>query len=132
MSPTIVLPDGRPLLALGSPGGSTIITTVLQILVNRSDFGMTLPQALAAPRASRAQHRPTQAEPAFIDRYGAELTLKGHAFRADPRDRRGDRHRVSSQWQAPGSGRTRQEGRRQRPGDERAPLGPVTADQRIR
>src|SRR5690606_1007136 len=37
MAPTIVLKDGRPLLAVGSPGGSTIITTVLQILVNRID-----------------------------------------------------------------------------------------------
>src|SRR6185436_5676978 len=35
MSPTIILADGAPFLALGSPGGSTIITTVLQILVNR-------------------------------------------------------------------------------------------------
>ncbi len=39
MSPTIVLQDGKPVLALGSPGGSTIITTVLQILVNRLDLG---------------------------------------------------------------------------------------------
>ena len=52
MSPTIVLDDGKPFLALGSPGGATIITTVLQVLVNRIDLGMTLPEAMAAPRAS--------------------------------------------------------------------------------
>ncbi|PZS40339.1 MAG: gamma-glutamyltransferase, partial [Pseudonocardiales bacterium] len=45
MSPTIVLRDGRPFLAVGSPGGATIITTVLQILVNRIDLGMSLPDA---------------------------------------------------------------------------------------
>ena len=53
MSPTIVLDDGKPFLALGSPGGSMIITTVLQILVDRLDLGATLPEAIAAPRASQ-------------------------------------------------------------------------------
>ncbi|MGH8939354.1 MAG: gamma-glutamyltransferase family protein, partial [Actinomycetes bacterium] len=53
MAPTIALADGSPFLALGSPGGSTIITTVLQMLVNRVDLGMTLPQALAEPRATQ-------------------------------------------------------------------------------
>ena len=66
MSPTIVLKSGRPWLAVGSPGGVTIITTVLQILVNRVDFGMTLPQAIAAPRASQRNSAVTQAEPAFL------------------------------------------------------------------
>ncbi|HEX6518900.1 MAG TPA: gamma-glutamyltransferase, partial [Streptosporangiaceae bacterium] len=47
MSPTIVLKDGTPWLAVGSPGGASIITTVLQILVNRIDFGMSLPDAIA-------------------------------------------------------------------------------------
>ena len=61
MSPTIVLDDGQPFLALGSPGGSMIITTVLQILVDRLDLGATLPQAIAAPRASqRNTWRPRQ------------------------------------------------------------------------
>ena len=52
MSPTILLKDGQPFLALGSPGGSTIITTVLQMLFNRIDRGMTIEQAMAAPRSS--------------------------------------------------------------------------------
>ncbi|GII91123.1 gamma-glutamyltransferase [Sinosporangium siamense] len=84
MSPTIVLKDGKPLLAVGSPGGATIITTVLQILVNRLDFGMALPEALAAPRASQRNTPATQAEQGFIDRYGAELTAKGHTFTLTP------------------------------------------------
>jgi gamma-glutamyltranspeptidase/glutathione hydrolase len=66
MSPTIVLRDGRPFLALGSPGGASIITTVVQILLNRIDFGMSLPEAIAAPRASQRNSATTQAEPAFI------------------------------------------------------------------
>jgi gamma-glutamyltranspeptidase/glutathione hydrolase len=66
MSPTIVLRDGRPFLAVGSPGGASIITTVLQILLNRIDFGMSLPEAIAAPRASQRNSPTTQAEPAFI------------------------------------------------------------------
>ncbi|MEN3540149.1 gamma-glutamyltransferase [Microbispora sp. ZYX-F-249] len=80
MAPTIVLKDGRPLLAVGSPGGATIITTVLQILVNRLDFGMSLPDAVAAPRASQRNTEVTQAEQAFIDRYGKKLGKLGHTF----------------------------------------------------
>jgi gamma-glutamyltranspeptidase/glutathione hydrolase len=63
-------------LAVGSPGGATIITTVLQILLNRLDFGMTLPDALAAPRASQRNASTTQAEPGFIGQYGPELTTR--------------------------------------------------------
>jgi len=80
MSPTIVLRNQRPVLALGSPGGSTIITTVLQTLVNRVDFGMSLPRAVAAPRASLRNTAKVTAEQAFIDRYGAALTPAGYTL----------------------------------------------------
>jgi gamma-glutamyltranspeptidase len=50
MTPTIVVKNGKPLFALGSPGGPTIINTVLQILVNLIDFGMNLQEAVSAPR----------------------------------------------------------------------------------
>jgi gamma-glutamyltranspeptidase/glutathione hydrolase len=66
MSPTIVLRDGRPFLAVGAAGGSTIITTVLQILTERIDRGINLPDAIAAPRASQRNSATTTAEPAFI------------------------------------------------------------------
>ncbi|GAB3896507.1 hypothetical protein GCM10029964_077950 [Kibdelosporangium lantanae] len=66
MSPTIVLHNGKPFLAVGSPGGATIITTVLQILVNRIDLGMSLPDAIAAPRASQRNAATSDAEPAFL------------------------------------------------------------------
>jgi gamma-glutamyltranspeptidase / glutathione hydrolase len=83
IAPTIVLKDGKPFLALGSPGGSTIITTVLQILVNRLILGMTLPEAMAAPRASQRNTAGITAEPAFHTTYGPALTPLGHAFAAD-------------------------------------------------
>ena len=57
ISPTLVLRNGKPVLALGSPGGSTIITTVLQMLFNRYDRGMSIEQAIAAPRASQRNTR---------------------------------------------------------------------------
>lgn len=81
MAPTIVLADGTPFLALGSPGGSTIITTVLQILVNRLELGMDLPDAVAAPRATQRNTAAVQAEPGF-DR--TALQALGHVFTDNP------------------------------------------------
>src|SRR3954452_18903277 len=80
MLPTIVLRHGRPFLAAGSPGGATIITTVLQILVNRIDLGMTLPQAIAAPRASQRNSAQIQAEPAYTAQFGDALRPRCHQF----------------------------------------------------
>ncbi|HEV2811707.1 MAG TPA: gamma-glutamyltransferase, partial [Solirubrobacteraceae bacterium] len=65
MAPTIVTDDGRPFLAVGSPGGSTIITTVLQVLMERIDLGRPLPDAIAAPRATQRNTPSTLAEAAF-------------------------------------------------------------------
>jgi len=50
MSPTIVLKDGNPVLVTGSPGGSRIISTVLQVIVNVLDYDMDVAAAVAAPR----------------------------------------------------------------------------------
>ncbi len=50
MSPTIVLKLGKPFLILGSPGGSTIITAVLQVIMNCIDFNMDLNNAVNSPR----------------------------------------------------------------------------------
>ncbi|MEP7178579.1 MAG: gamma-glutamyltransferase [Pseudonocardiales bacterium] len=82
MSPTIVLRNGKPELTVGSPGGATIITTVLQILLNYVDFRMSLPQALAAPRASQRNTATTFAEPDFFNSpVAAQLTARyGETF----------------------------------------------------
>jgi gamma-glutamyltranspeptidase/glutathione hydrolase len=79
MSPTIVMKDGHVVEAIGSPGGATIITTVLQTLLNQIDFGMTLPEAIEAPRASNLNGA-TSAEPSFIAQYGPQLQAKGETI----------------------------------------------------
>ncbi|RZI84257.1 MAG: gamma-glutamyltransferase [Rubrivivax sp.] len=50
MSPTIVTKDGKPVLVLGTPGGSRIITAVLHTIVNMVDYGMNVQEAVDAPR----------------------------------------------------------------------------------
>jgi len=81
MAPTIVLRDGDPVVALGSPGGATIITTVLQLLVEDLELGAGLPEAIAAPRASQRNTATTQAEPEFLaSPLRLPLEARGHAF----------------------------------------------------
>ncbi|WP_418959920.1 gamma-glutamyltransferase [Streptomyces tritici] len=83
MSPTIVLDaHDRPVLALGSPGGATIITTVLQTLTGVVDRGLPLVDAIAAPRASQRNQATTELEPALWNSpLRAELEARGHGFR---------------------------------------------------
>ncbi|MGW8885293.1 gamma-glutamyltransferase [Streptomyces sp. NPDC055749] len=85
ISPTIVLEDGKPLLALGSPGGATIITTVLQTLTGHLDRGLPLVEAIAAPRASQRNSPTTEIEPGLWDSpLRARLESLGHVFKANP------------------------------------------------
>ena len=65
MGPVIALRDGVPQFAIGAAGGSTIPTTILQTLIGHVDFGMTLAQALAAPRVSQTNSPTSEAEPDF-------------------------------------------------------------------
>ena len=83
MSPTIVLDAAdRPVLALGSPGGSTIITTVLQTLTGVLDRGLPLVDAIAAPRASQRNQTTTELEPGLWNSpLRADLEARGHGFR---------------------------------------------------
>ena len=82
MAPTIITQNGEPFIAIGSPGGSMIITTVLQVLLERLDLGATLPEAIARPRASQRNTPSTTAEPGFISSpEGQALAAQyGHAF----------------------------------------------------
>ncbi|WP_328394495.1 gamma-glutamyltransferase [Streptomyces sp. NBC_00390] len=85
MAPTIVLDHGRPVLALGSPGGATIITTVLQTLTGHLDRGLPLVEAIAAPRASQRNQTTTELEPGLWNSpLRAELEAIGHGFRQNP------------------------------------------------
>jgi gamma-glutamyltranspeptidase/glutathione hydrolase len=65
MGPVIALRNGQPVFTVGAAGGATIITTILQTILNHLDFGMSLPAALAAPRVSQTNSPTSLAEPAF-------------------------------------------------------------------
>ena len=81
MAPTIVLRDGKPAFTIGSPGGSTIITTVLQTIVNHVDFGMTMSDAIDAPRLSERNGVSTSVEPGFAGSAQAKaLAAFGHKW----------------------------------------------------
>jgi gamma-glutamyltranspeptidase / glutathione hydrolase len=79
MTPTIVLRDGKPVLVTGSPGGSRIISTVLQVIVNVIDHGMDVAAAVAAPRLHH-QWLPDEVriERGFTDDTLATLRAMGH------------------------------------------------------
>ncbi|MER5715670.1 gamma-glutamyltransferase [Streptomyces sp. NPDC002132] len=86
ISPTIVLDrHGKPVVALGSPGGATIITTVLQTLTGFLDRKLPLVDAIAAPRASQRNAAQTELEPGL---YGSDVAKQlealGHSFRLNP------------------------------------------------
>jgi gamma-glutamyltranspeptidase/glutathione hydrolase len=83
MTPTIIARDGKLLLVVGSPGGRTIINTVLLTILNVVDFGMNVQQAIDAPRfhhqwlPDRIQHERFGLSPDTLDL----LRAKGHALR---------------------------------------------------
>jgi len=86
MSPTIMTQDGKLALVLGSPGGSTIITAVLETIINMVDFGMNVSEAVHAPRI-HAQWMPPQifAEPdALVADVQRELRRRGHEIQVRP------------------------------------------------
>lgn len=83
MTPTIVVAKDRPILVTGSPGGSTIITTVLQIVVNVLDHGMPIVEAVTQPRFHH-QWMPdivTIESGGFDDEELDQLRSKGHEIR---------------------------------------------------
>lgn len=83
MTPTIVLKDNKPFLILGSPGGSMIITSVLQVLMNVIDFKMNIFQAVSMPRI----HHQLIPDDIFYEDYAisndtkSNLELLGHKFK---------------------------------------------------
>lgn len=82
MSPTIVTRDGRPVMVLGTPGGSRIITTVVQTLINVIDHGMTIQEAVDAPRFHQQwQPEATHVEPRALSPDTLRLLAEmGHRF----------------------------------------------------
>ena len=87
MAPTIAFKDGKPAFTVGSPGGATIITTVLQTIVNHVDFGMPMDQAIDAPRLSQRNSKETSVEPGFAGTPQAQaLEQFGHKWEAKPEE----------------------------------------------
>src|SRR5450432_1399512 len=81
MAPTIVLKDGKPVLVTGSPGGSRIISAVLQVITNVIDFHMPIDKAVTAPRLHH-QWQPDEvfAEPGFTPDLLDALKARGHTI----------------------------------------------------
>jgi gamma-glutamyltranspeptidase/glutathione hydrolase len=96
MTPTIVRKDGKVLLITGSPGGRTIINTVLCIVTNVIDFKMSVRDAVDAPRLHHQWFPDTvRAEPAlFAERpmLREQLQSLGHSFSKPARQ--GDAHSI--------------------------------------
>ncbi|TQJ90946.1 gamma-glutamyltransferase [Streptomyces sp. SLBN-31] len=86
ISPMIVLDrHNRPVVAVGSPGGATIITTVLQVLTEFLDRHLPLVDAIAAPRASQRNAAKTELEPGLYDSdLRTRLEAIGHSFSLNP------------------------------------------------
>ncbi|MDC7784285.1 gamma-glutamyltransferase [Rhodoplanes sp. TEM] len=85
MTPAIVVKDGRAVLVTGAPGGSRIISTVLQVILNRIDFGLSPALAVAAPRVHH-QWRPDEVllERAVPEATARALAAMGHPVRVGP------------------------------------------------
>jgi gamma-glutamyltranspeptidase/glutathione hydrolase len=85
MTPTVVLKDGQLFLVTGSPGGSRIITAVLQVIVNAIDFRMPIDKAVGAPRLHQ-QWQPDEVdvEPGFDPPLLAALQARGHRIVPTP------------------------------------------------
>ena len=94
MTPTIVLQNDKPFMALGSPGGSRIPTAVAQCIINVIDFGMELQQAVDAPRFHHQWLPDEIVFEAFglIEDVRKSLELRGHHFAKEPDSTGSDVH----------------------------------------
>jgi gamma-glutamyltranspeptidase/glutathione hydrolase len=83
MTPTIVLKDGKPVLVVGAPGGSRIITTVLEIILNVIDHGMIVQEAVDAPRVHHQWLPDTLAGEPFAFSADTAVALTRMGYRID-------------------------------------------------
>lgn len=82
MMPTLVFKDGKPWLVTGTPGGSTIIDTVLQVIVNVIDFDLNIAEATHQPRIFQAATDTLEVEPNFNPDTVAAFRARGHSVKA--------------------------------------------------
>ncbi|MBS4223598.1 gamma-glutamyltransferase [Lederbergia citrea] len=83
MSPTMLLKDGKPFMTVGSPGGPTIITSVLQTILNVIDYDMNLKDAIEEPRIYSNQFPTIRWEQGVPDDVRAKLAEMGHKWEAN-------------------------------------------------
>ncbi|WP_067729482.1 gamma-glutamyltransferase [Oceanobacillus damuensis] len=86
MTPTIVFEDGEPVLTVGSPGGPTIITSVLQTIINTFEYDMELEDAIAEPRIYSNNLNSYRYEEGIPSNVLEELNDMGHSFGTSPTD----------------------------------------------
>ncbi|MGE7685515.1 gamma-glutamyltransferase [Peribacillus simplex] len=84
MSPTFVLKDGNPFMAIGSPGGATIIASVSETIMNVLDHQMLIQDAILAPRIYSAGYPTVRWEPGIEQNTRLELMAKGHVYEEKP------------------------------------------------
>jgi gamma-glutamyltranspeptidase/glutathione hydrolase len=83
MMPTMIMKDGKPWLVTGTPGGSTIIDTVLQIVVNVVDFKLNVEEATHQPRIFQDTGKTLRVEPNFNPDTVRLLGMMGHTIVSD-------------------------------------------------
>lgn len=94
--PLFVLKDGKPWIALGTPGGHTIPQTVPQMVMNMVDFGMDIQQAIAVPRISFTEPNLLVLEESLPEEVMAALRERGHStIRTQAM---GDAHGLTVEW----------------------------------
>ena len=100
--PAIVMRDGRPWIAIGTPGGHTIGQTVPQMIMNVIDFNMDIQRAIAAPRISFFEPDSLIVEPGVSEPVRAQLVARGHKIRVPARPGLGDAHGLTIEYDAQG------------------------------
>jgi gamma-glutamyltranspeptidase/glutathione hydrolase len=83
MMPTIVMKNGKPWLITGTPGGSTIINTVMQVIVNVVDFNLNVEEATHQPRIYQDTSDKLRVEPNFNPDTVRVLQSLGHTITSD-------------------------------------------------
>jgi gamma-glutamyltranspeptidase/glutathione hydrolase len=97
--PMLVMRDGKPVAAVGSPGGHTIVQTVPQIVMNLVDFRMDVQQAIAAPRLSFVEPDITAVDEGVTESVRKALTALGHNVRVQ---RLGNAHGLTIEYDTKG------------------------------
>jgi gamma-glutamyltranspeptidase/glutathione hydrolase len=82
MTPTMVFKDGKPWLITGSPGGSSIVGTVLQVIVDVVDYGLNIDEAVHQPRIFQGETNQLSLEPNFNPDTARLLAQMGHQLKA--------------------------------------------------